>query len=88
MTATLPAGTITLGYEPQKMQKAFHTAPADEVLYGGAMGGGKSAALANHAVIECASTPKTTVVIFRRTPTGWKIRCYMYAASKGAGTPQ
>ena len=28
------------------------------------------------------------VVIFRRTPTGWKIRCYMYAASKGAGTPQ
>ena len=28
------------------------------------------------------------LVIFRRTPTGWKIRCYMYAASKGAGTPQ
>jgi ketosteroid isomerase-like protein len=28
------------------------------------------------------------VVIFRRTPTGWRIRCYMYAASKGAGTPQ
>ena len=28
------------------------------------------------------------VVMFRRTPTGWKIRCYMYAASKGAGTPQ
>jgi len=28
------------------------------------------------------------VFIFRRTPTGWKIRCYMYAASKGAGTPQ
>ncbi len=28
------------------------------------------------------------VVIFRRTPSGWKIRCYMYAASKGAGTPQ
>jgi uncharacterized protein (TIGR02246 family) len=28
------------------------------------------------------------VVIFRRTPTGWKIRCYIYAAAKGAGTPQ
>ena len=28
------------------------------------------------------------VVIFRRTPAGWKIRCYMYNASKGAGTPQ
>lgn len=29
-----------------------------------------------------------TVVIFRRTAAGWKIRCYMYNASKGAGTPQ
>ena len=28
------------------------------------------------------------LVIFRRTPAGWKIRCYMYNASKGAGTPQ
>jgi ketosteroid isomerase-like protein len=29
-----------------------------------------------------------TVVIFRRTQAGWKIRCYVYNASKGAGTPQ
>ena len=29
-----------------------------------------------------------TVVIFRRTAAGWKIRCYMYNASKGTGTPQ
>jgi ketosteroid isomerase-like protein len=28
------------------------------------------------------------LVIFRRTGAGWKIRCYMYNASKGAGTPQ
>lgn len=28
------------------------------------------------------------IVIFRRTPAGWKIRCYMYNAAKGAGTPQ
>lgn len=28
------------------------------------------------------------VVIFRRTPAGWKIRCYMHNAAKGAGTPQ
>jgi ketosteroid isomerase-like protein len=28
------------------------------------------------------------LVIFRRTPAGWKIRCYMYSASRGAGTPQ
>ena len=28
------------------------------------------------------------VVIFRRTAAGWKIRCYMYNAAKGAGTPQ
>ncbi len=29
-----------------------------------------------------------TVVIFRRTPAGWKIRCYVYNASKGVGIPQ
>jgi uncharacterized protein (TIGR02246 family) len=29
-----------------------------------------------------------TVVIFRRTAAGWKIRCYIYNASKGTGTPQ
>jgi ketosteroid isomerase-like protein len=28
------------------------------------------------------------LVIFRRTPAGWKIRCYMYNASRGTGTPQ
>lgn len=29
-----------------------------------------------------------TVVIFRRTAAGWKIRCYAYNAAKGTGTPQ
>ena len=29
-----------------------------------------------------------TVVIFRRTAAGWKIRCYIYNAAKGTGTPQ
>ena len=28
------------------------------------------------------------VVIFRRIAAGWKMRCYVYNASKGAGTPQ
>ena len=28
------------------------------------------------------------VAIFRRTAAGWKIRCYIYNASKGAGIPQ
>jgi len=28
------------------------------------------------------------VAIFRRTSAGWKIRCLIYNASKGAGTPQ
>ena len=28
------------------------------------------------------------VVIFRRTAAGWRIRCYIYNAAKGAGTPQ
>jgi hypothetical protein len=90
VTATLPPpGTVTLGYEPQKMQKAFHTAPADEVLYGGAMGGGKSAALANHAVIECATTPKTTAVIFRRTsPELQEIKDYLDDLLEGTGLAQ
>ncbi len=29
-----------------------------------------------------------TVVIFRRTTVGWRIRCYMYNARKGTGTPE
>ena len=29
-----------------------------------------------------------SVVIFRRTTAGWKIRCLVYNASRGAGTPQ
>ena len=28
------------------------------------------------------------VAIFRRTAAGWKIRCLIYNASRGAGTPQ
>ena len=28
------------------------------------------------------------VVIFRRAAASWKIRCFMYNASKGTGTPQ
>ena len=28
------------------------------------------------------------VVIFRRTPPGWKIRCLIYNAAKGTGVPQ
>lgn len=29
-----------------------------------------------------------SLVIFRRTAAGWKIRCFMYNASKGTGIPQ
>ena len=67
MTATLPPGTITLGYEPQKMQEVFHSCPADEALFGGSAGGGKSDALVNEFIHECATVPKTRAVLFRRT---------------------
>ena len=36
---------ITLHYEPTKKQLAFHETDVDEVLYGGAAGGGKSYAI-------------------------------------------
>jgi hypothetical protein len=67
MTATLPPNAVTLGYSPQPMQAVFHTAPADEVLYGGSAGGGKSDALINHGLITCAQVPRSRAVIMRRT---------------------
>lgn len=56
-----------IGYVPQLMQQVFHTCPADEILYGGSAGGGKSEAVLNDQIHRCLSNPQHRGIIFRRT---------------------
>jgi hypothetical protein len=54
-------------YDPSVRQTAFHTAIADEVLYGGAAGGGKTAALVAEAITLALEYPGIPIDFFRRT---------------------
>lgn len=54
-------------YTPSERQTKFHTSTAFETLYGGAAGGGKSAAMCAEAVTLCLENPGIRVYIFRRT---------------------
>lgn len=47
----------------------FHTTTANEVLYGGAAGGGKSKAIVMDALSRCLRYPETHAYMFRRTYT-------------------
>lgn len=54
-------------YTPTPKQRMFHASDADEVLYGGAAGGGKSRAIVMDAFARCLRHPGTHAYVFRRT---------------------
>jgi len=59
-----------LGYEPTPRQVAFHEASAeriDAILYGGAAGGGKTAAFLMDALYNAANYPGMRIGCFRRS---------------------
>lgn len=54
-------------YTASPRQTKFHTSKAFETLYGGAAGGGKTAAIVAEAVTYALEYPKARIYIFRRT---------------------
>jgi len=58
---------IKSSYVPTPKQRLFHECPADEVLYGGAAGGGKSVALVMDAFFYAGDYPGASIVLFRRS---------------------
>ena len=56
-----------VNYTPTPKQQLFHASTADEVLFGGAAGGGKSKAIVMDAFFRCLLYPKTHAYVFRRT---------------------
>lgn len=56
-----------IGYDPHPQQAEFHAATEDDVLYGGAAGGGKSFAIVAEGLRACARHPGMRVLLLRRT---------------------
>ncbi len=59
--------TITIPYTPNDKQKLFHACGADEVVYGGAKGGGKSCGLVMETLAYGLEHPGATCYLFRET---------------------
>jgi hypothetical protein len=58
---------IDIQYEPNEKQIKFHEAAAEEVVYGGAKGGGKSCALVMEALAYGLENAGANMYIFRET---------------------
>jgi len=56
-----------IGYQPQPKQALLHGCPANEILYGGAAGPGKSHALRYDGLMLAMLIPGLQVYLFRRT---------------------
>lgn len=72
---TTPASSTAslASYQPTAKQQAFHDLDADEVLFGGAAGGGKSVALLMDTGQFCADHAGVRAALFRRTyPELWR----------------
>lgn len=64
---TAPRDRIIIDYRPQPRQMALHACPANEILFGGAAGPGKSHALRFEALLMCLRVPGLQAYLFRRT---------------------
>lgn len=67
MTTTTDARRITIDYTPTPKQAEAHTTYADETLYGGAAGGGKSRFVRAEALAFALEVPGSATLILRRT---------------------
>ena len=59
--------TLTLDYAPQPKQRMLGECPANEILFGGSAGPGKSYSIRHEALLWAQKIPKLQVYLFRRT---------------------
>jgi hypothetical protein len=58
---------VRMSYHPSPPQRLFHETTADEIGYGGELGGGKTKALAMDILFNAVRYPRSTMYVFRAT---------------------